>query len=32
MFQVPDKFFERDGRVTDLTGVDWDELWGHAEG
>ena len=29
MFQVPNKFFEKDGRVTDLSGVDWDELWGH---
>jgi anti-sigma factor ChrR (cupin superfamily) len=31
MFQVPNKFFERDGRVTDITGANWDELWGHAE-
>jgi hypothetical protein len=31
MFQVPNKFFERDGRVTDITGADWDALWGHAE-
>jgi anti-sigma factor ChrR (cupin superfamily) len=30
MFQVPNKFFEKDGRVTDLTGVDWQSLWGHA--
>jgi hypothetical protein len=30
MFQVPNKFFERDGRVTDLTGEDWDKLWGDA--
>ena len=28
MFQVPNKFFERDGRVTDISGADWDELWG----
>jgi anti-sigma factor ChrR (cupin superfamily) len=30
IFQVPNKFFERDGRVTDITGKDWDALWGHA--
>ena len=30
MFQVPNKFFERDGRVTDVTGADWAALWGHA--
>jgi anti-sigma factor ChrR (cupin superfamily) len=29
MFQVPNKFFEQDGRVTDISGVDWDTLWGH---
>ena len=28
MFQVPNKFFERDGRVTDITGADWADLWG----
>jgi anti-sigma factor ChrR (cupin superfamily) len=28
MFQVPNKFFERDGRVTDVTAVDWAALWG----
>jgi anti-sigma factor ChrR (cupin superfamily) len=33
MFQVPNKFFERDGRVTDITGGDWAALWGGvAEG
>jgi anti-sigma factor ChrR (cupin superfamily) len=31
MFQVPNKFFERDGRVTDLTGEEWDKLWGDVE-
>jgi hypothetical protein len=31
MFQVPNKFFERDGRVTDITGADWAAIWGHAE-
>jgi len=30
MFQVPNKFFEKDGRVTDISGVDWDTLWGHV--
>jgi anti-sigma factor ChrR (cupin superfamily) len=29
MFQVPNKFFEPDGRVTDISGADWDSLWGH---
>jgi anti-sigma factor ChrR (cupin superfamily) len=30
MFQVPNKFFEDDGRVTDSTGKDWEAVWGHA--
>jgi anti-sigma factor ChrR (cupin superfamily) len=30
IFQVPNKFFERDGHVTDSTGKDWDLAWGHA--
>jgi anti-sigma factor ChrR (cupin superfamily) len=30
MFQVPNKFFENDGRVTDPTGKIWDEAWGHT--
>jgi len=30
IFQVPNKFFERDGRVTDASGQDWETLWGHA--
>jgi anti-sigma factor ChrR (cupin superfamily) len=29
-FQVPNKFFEADGRVTDASGQIWDELWGHT--
>ena len=29
IFQVPNKFYEADGRVTDLCGKLWDELWGH---
>jgi anti-sigma factor ChrR (cupin superfamily) len=31
IFQVPNKFLERDGRVTDISGQDWDALWGRAE-
>jgi ChrR-like protein with cupin domain len=30
MFQVPNKFFEQDGRVTDISGADWDSIWGHV--
>jgi anti-sigma factor ChrR (cupin superfamily) len=30
MFQIPNKFHERDGRVTDLSGEDWEKIWGHA--
>jgi anti-sigma factor ChrR (cupin superfamily) len=30
IFQVPNKFFEGDGRVTDSTGKDWEAAWGHA--
>ena len=30
MFQIPNKFYERDGRVTDLGGQDWESVWGHA--
>ena len=28
MFQVPNKFFEKDGRVTDALGEDWNSAWG----
>jgi quercetin dioxygenase-like cupin family protein len=28
MFQLPNKFFERDGRVTDANGEDWESVWG----
>jgi anti-sigma factor ChrR (cupin superfamily) len=28
IFQIPNKFFERDGRVTDAAGKDWQEAWG----
>ena len=27
-FQVPNKFFQSDGRTTDMAGVDWESLWG----
>jgi anti-sigma factor ChrR (cupin superfamily) len=30
MFQIPNKFHERDGRVTDLGGQDWESVWGRA--
>ena len=30
MVQVPNKFFEADGRVVDASGQDWDEAWGHT--
>jgi anti-sigma factor ChrR (cupin superfamily) len=28
MFQIPNKFHENDGRTTDLSGEEWDKLWG----
>ena len=28
IFQIPNKFYERDGRVTDATGTDWESAWG----
>lgn len=30
IFQVPNKFFAADGRVTDAAGHDWHELWSHT--
>jgi anti-sigma factor ChrR (cupin superfamily) len=30
MFQVPNKFFEADGRETDVTGQDWNTAWSKA--
>ena len=30
IFQVPNKFYEKDGRVTDPSGKLWDEVWGHT--
>ena len=28
IFQLPNKFFEADGRVTDARGGDWEQSWG----
>ena len=28
IFQIPNKFYERDGRVTDANGQDWERVWG----
>ena len=30
IFQVPNRFYEKDGRVTDPQGADWHETWGHV--
>ena len=30
MFQLPNKFFQADGRVLDFLGNDWDKAWGAA--
>jgi anti-sigma factor ChrR (cupin superfamily) len=30
MFQIPNKFFQPDGRVTDFLGRDWNSVWGKA--
>ena len=30
MFQVPNKFYESDGRETDVSGQDWNEAWAKA--
>jgi anti-sigma factor ChrR (cupin superfamily) len=32
MFQMPNKFFPPDGRVTDFLGRDWQEVWGKNSG
>ncbi len=29
IFQIPNKFFEKDGRVMDASGKDWAQAWGH---
>ena len=28
MFQIPNKFYSKDGRVTDQHGRDWEDVWG----
>ena len=30
IFQVPNKFYEKSGQVTDATGKDWDPAWKHV--
>jgi anti-sigma factor ChrR (cupin superfamily) len=30
MFQLPNRFFDADGSVTDMLGQDWDQAWGEA--
>ena len=31
MFQMPNKFFQPDGRITDFLGNDWEQAWGAAQ-
>jgi anti-sigma factor ChrR (cupin superfamily) len=31
IFQLPNRFFESDGRVTDARGEDWEKSWGAAK-
>jgi hypothetical protein len=28
MFQIPNRFFETDGRETDMAGQEWAAIWG----
>ena len=30
MFQIPNRFFEEDGRETDVLGQDWEKAWAKA--
>jgi anti-sigma factor ChrR (cupin superfamily) len=30
IFQIPNRFYEADGRETDVTGADWEANWGKA--
>ena len=30
MFQIPNKFFFKNGQVTDMGGVDWESIWGKS--
>ena len=32
IFQVPNKFYEKDGSTVDLIGDDWGTKWGHVIG
>jgi len=32
IFQVPNRFFEQDGKVVDLIGNEWGAKWGHVVG
>jgi anti-sigma factor ChrR (cupin superfamily) len=32
MFQVPNRFYDADGRETDFLGNDWQEAWGGSAG
>ena len=29
MFQIPNKFFDVDGKVVDASGKEWDPAWAH---
>jgi hypothetical protein len=29
MFQIPNKFYEAGGKVTDAAGQDWAQAWAH---
>jgi len=29
-FQIPNRFFESDGRVVDMAGADWESVWGRT--
>ena len=31
VFQIPNKFFQTDGRIVDAQGNDWAESWGHTQ-
>ena len=30
MFQIPNRFFQADGKVVDFLGNDWEKIWGGA--
>lgn len=31
IFQIPNRFFDADGKVRDFTGSDWEQAWGAAQ-